>query len=428
LSPDGRWVAFETIRDAASYDPSVTDRNGATDVVLQDVLTGTNVVVSRALSGDQTGSLASFAPVFSPDGRWLAFASRAINLAPVTPGGVRLYVRDLINHVTINASGSPLVGAPNLSQYYDSGAIFSRDSKSLAYTAFIHSIGIFDFVAGTRALVCSNCLNPSINSDGRLVAGVSDTQGYDQRVLLIDRTINRVTVIGTNVSSGLFTPGSATRGPILSGDGRYLVFLAERFDGAPPTSPALYYRDLVRGLTMPVPVGLDTGSGNGPSFVPQIAADGRTLVFTSFASDLVPNDYNQSRDVFAYRLGSPDTDQDGLDDDWEVAYFNTLERNGSGDYDQDGLSDAAEFQAGTDPTNVGSVLSIILLTDLGQNAVIVQWNSVTGRTYDVQYKDALSNEWSTLSAGVPADGPTKSIVDRTEPRPTERFYRVVLSP
>jgi Bacterial TSP3 repeat len=179
---------------------------------------------------------------------------------------------------------------------------------------------------------------------------------------------------------------------------------------------------------MPVPVGLDTGSGNGPSFVPQIAADGRTLVFTSFASDLVPNDYNQSRDVFAYRLGSPDTDQDGLDDDWEVAYFNTLERNGSGDYDQDGLSDAAEFQAGTDPTNVGSVLSMTLLTDLGQNAVIVQWNSVTGRTYDVQYKDSLSNGWSTLSAGVPADGPTKSVVDRTEPRPPERFYRVVLSP
>ena len=33
------------------------------------------------------------------------------------------------------------------------------------------------------------------------------------------------------------------------------------------------------------------------------------------------------------------TDGDGMDDDWEMAYFSTLERGGSGDFDQDGASD-----------------------------------------------------------------------------------------
>ena len=34
-----------------------------------------------------------------------------------------------------------------------------------------------------------------------------------------------------------------------------------------------------------------------------LAADGRTVVFQSFASDLVPGDYNYRRDVFVLRLG-----------------------------------------------------------------------------------------------------------------------------
>jgi hypothetical protein len=46
-----------------------------------------------------------------------------------------------------------------------------------------------------------------------------------------------------------------------------------------------------------------------------------------------------------------DTDSDGMDDDWETAYFGDASRTGAGDYDGDGVVDLAEFEAGTDPTD-----------------------------------------------------------------------------
>lgn len=45
-----------------------------------------------------------------------------------------------------------------------------------------------------------------------------------------------------------------------------------------------------------------------------------------------------------------DTDGDGLDDDWEMEHFGTLDRDGTGDFDGDGISDLEEFLMGSDPT------------------------------------------------------------------------------
>ncbi len=46
-----------------------------------------------------------------------------------------------------------------------------------------------------------------------------------------------------------------------------------------------------------------------------------------------------------------DTDSDGLDDDWEMRYFDDLTHDGSEDFDGDGWDNATEFAAGTDPTD-----------------------------------------------------------------------------
>ncbi|HEV3023150.1 MAG TPA: hypothetical protein VGX76_11815, partial [Pirellulales bacterium] len=43
-------------------------------------------------------------------------------------------------------------------------------------------------------------------------------------------------------------------------------------------------------------------SGNGYSNGPVISADGRFVAFTSYASDLVPGDFNGASDVFGYRV------------------------------------------------------------------------------------------------------------------------------
>jgi hypothetical protein len=46
-----------------------------------------------------------------------------------------------------------------------------------------------------------------------------------------------------------------------------------------------------------------------------------------------------------------DSDEDGMLDSWEMAYFGSLDQDGSDDFDDDGLSDLEEFQSNTDPTD-----------------------------------------------------------------------------
>src|SRR5207253_9976348 len=133
--------------------------------------------------------------------------------------------------------------------------------------------------------------------------------------------------------------------------------------------------DRVTGTTLLASLNLQgTGPGNGLSSKPVLAANGRTVVFQSFASDLVPGDYNELRDVFVLRLGGPDSDGDGMDDDWEMAYFGTLARDGKGDFDGDGRTDLEEFQAGTDPTDNGSVLRALTLSPMGGGATRLIWS------------------------------------------------------
>ncbi len=51
------------------------------------------------------------------------------------------------------------------------------------------------------------------------------------------------------------------------------------------------------------------------------------------------------------RLSYPDTDNDGLNDGWELVFFNNLNQNGDDDPDLDFSNNAAEFAADTFPTN-----------------------------------------------------------------------------
>ena len=159
-----------------------------------------------------------------------------------------------------------------------------------------------------------------------------------------------------------------------------------------------------------------------------MAANGRTVVFQSFATDLIPGDYNDRRDVFVLQLGEADSDADGLDDGWEMAYFGTLARDGKADFDNDGQSDWQEFLAGTDPTKSGSVLRIMTLTVSGAGATKVIWSAAPGRSYQVEFKDNLSDSnWNCFPDFITASSTTASFLDNSSSA-DHRFYRVRLAP
>jgi hypothetical protein len=123
-------------------------------------------------------------------------------------------------------------------------------------------------------------------------------------------------------------------------------------------------------------------------------------------------------------LSLPDSDGDGMDDDFEITYFGNLERNGAGDMDNDGHTDQEEFLAGTNPTDNTSILRVVSISAPGSTARQLVWSSTPGRTYVVQFKDSLADNWSALPGSVRASASTATATDDSSN--SHRFYRVVM--
>lgn len=118
---------------------------------------------------------------------------------------------------------------------------------------------------------------------------------------------------------------------------------------------------------------------------------------------------------FARPRGADDADNDGILDAWERYYFGNLTPvNGSTDRDGDGFKDWQEWVAGTNPTNRLDYFKISK-TRLGEvnpwlevPAMVMEWNSITGRTYTIYYATNLQSApvtW-TLFDQVPGTGGT----------------------
>jgi len=107
-----------------------------------------------------------------------------------------------------------------------------------------------------------------------------------------------------------------------------------------------------------------------------------------------------------------------------VAVVNLNILSATADSDGDGASDWHEYLAGTDPTNSASVLRLTS-TQPG----LLQFQSATGRTYQIEYKNNLRDaQWSTLLI-TNGTGALIQISDPDAASLTQRFYRIrLLSP
>jgi len=122
-----------------------------------------------------------------------------------------------------------------------------------------------------------------------------------------------------------------------------------------------------------------------------------------------------------------DTNHNGISDAWEQFYFGAVPPTDSAakDSDGDGMSDAAEFIAGTNPTNAAS--RFIFLSNIETNQVLkLQWSAVPGRMYQVQSSTNLDS-WVPASDWIQAVASPMSY-SATNLTSGSRLYRVQVRP
>ena len=469
----GRLIAFHA---SSVMDTNYTDPNGTYDVFVSLVTPhpvpecelpaaqAPPLFISSASGTNITANGPSQNPVFSPDSQWVVFQSMATNLLPnalpvqTVP---QLYARRIsIETVPLpgcETGAERLAFSPTRLISFDTATplpggatnpVFSADSRFVFFEGFtsnaIYRHDLLDQVGGligsqSSLFFCTDCINPSPSGDGGWLAYESPARSNVVHQIFVrdqksgSNELVSVSLSGTDGNGSSFSPS-------LSQDARFVVFASRASDLVPGDNNRatdIFVRDRWARVTHCLSRNLaGTGTGNRVSSNPILSADGRTVAFQSFASDLVAGDYNDTRDVFVVTLGGPDNDGDGMEDDWEAAYFNTLARDGSGDFDNDGASDLDEFRAGTNPVNDASILRVLRLsTGIAQGsaqarATVILWQAVPGRTYRVETKPDLDLPWVPAGAEVVATGTTASVTHEQDASGGENqrhgFYRVVL--
>jgi Tol biopolymer transport system component len=158
---------------------------------------------------------------------------------------------------------------------------------------------------GTQANAPSD--EPSISADGRFVAFGSfatnlvsgDTNGKSD-IFVHDRQTGTTTRV--SVSSGGAQANDTVYMPAISADGRYVVFTSSASNLVPGDTNAnqdVFVHDRLTAETTRVSVASSGAQGNGwTNANASISADGRYVSFESPASNLVPGDTNGTWDIF----------------------------------------------------------------------------------------------------------------------------------
>jgi len=328
ISADGRFVAFYS--DASNLVPG--DTNNLADIFVRDLLTNTTTRVSVDSAGNQ-GNLVSSDPSISANGRFVAFQSQGSNLVPGDTNNTNdIFVRDLLTNTTTRVSVDSAGNQANSDSYYPS---ISADGRFVAFGSNSSNlvpgdpnnrfeIFVRDLSTNTTTRVsvdsAGNLGNgysytPSISADGRFVAFYSDASNLvpadtnnSPDVLVRDLSTNTTTRVSVDSAGNLGNGDSYL--PSISADGRFVAFYSDASNLAPGdtnNSPDIFMRDLLTNTTTRLSVDSAGNQGNADTrgfASPSISADGRFVAFSSSASNLVPGDTNNTRDVFVSDIGS----------------------------------------------------------------------------------------------------------------------------
>lgn len=321
ISQDGRYILF---RSTAS-NLVANDSNGHVDMFVHDRQTLQTTRVSVASDGTQSNA-ASEGGAISSDGRYVVFNSEADTLILGDTNATKdTFVHDRqtgqTTRVSVNSQGVEGMGPSSW------GWGISTEGRFVAFTSFAElalndSNATSDVFVYDRQLAqmrrVSNAYTGSysnnradfvaLSNDGRYVAFTStgsdivpgDTNNV-RDAFVHDRQTGQTTRV--SVASNGTQGNGHIRDIALSSDGRYVVFSSEASNLVPGDTNAridMFVHDRQTGQTTRVSVtSLGAQASAEPSGI-AISADGRYIGFNSLASNLVPGDTNNVRDAFIH--------------------------------------------------------------------------------------------------------------------------------
>jgi Tol biopolymer transport system component len=429
ISADGRYVAFTS----TATNLAAGDTNGASDVFVRDLLYETTQLVSVNPNGF-SGNGASYSPMISADGRAVLFHSQASDLAPGAFGSdiENLFWRDLWSGTTYPLTAYTYAGYPSsvlaatmtpngrfavfggrITSWYvwdsqTAAAVYtgtipygtmlsnvwaSADGNRVAYLATAN-LYLVDRPTDTTLLMggirSSSHATPCFNADGRFFAyatsstnAPADTNGFSD-VYLYDCQA------GSNVlvSQAFNAPAPAngdSDSPAISPDGRFVAYRSAASNLVPNDAngvPDIFLWDRLTGATLLVSVSRSmSASADNRSLTPVFSGDGRTLMFESWAADLVTGDLNRGSDLFVFNL-------------YASSSIPLLK---------------AAIVPGADPSQ----------------GLWITWPIIPGKAYHVQFKNSPGDAaWQTLGGSVTIVGNQGYLYDLALGS-SQRFYRVV---
>jgi len=299
VSTSGRYVAFVSTADNLV----AGDGNGVSDVFLRDRVAATTERISVSSAEVEGNASSAGAVAVSGDGRYVVFESVATNLAPGTGG----------------ASGDILIrdrtaGTTKLVKSFD-GYLADQPAFAVAVSDDGHFVAFDAFMSGHQTFVVRKNLingrmkiiNPGHQPEGddQLVGISADgtrvaiTGGYPFAVWLHDFPTARDIRVDLNDAQ---RPGNApSAGNALSADGRYVLFTSgatNLVNGDTNGKLDAFVHDVALHHTVRISISNGERQALGGSRGLGLSGHGRYALFLSFAANLVAGDSNGLTDVF----------------------------------------------------------------------------------------------------------------------------------
>jgi len=319
ISANGRFVVF----DSSASNLVAGDGNGEIDVFIRDLELGTTRLLSVRTNGNQ-GNGASYDPSISGNGRFVVFTSESSNLVGSDTNGHRdVFLRDRQQGTTVRVSVKSSEGQGNGDSQ---DTAISADGSSIVFLSSATNLVASDTNAATDVFVRDRKLGttrrlslssgevqangvsdfPAVSANGRFVAFQSDATNLvsgdgnlKSDVFVRDRDLG--TTRRVSISTAGAEGDNGSNRPSISANGRYVVFSADAANlvGSDTNNVQdVFVRDRNAGTTRRLSLRAAGGQADGGSFDPEISGDGRFVVFESAATDLVAGDTNDFTDIF----------------------------------------------------------------------------------------------------------------------------------